>query len=229
MFRVRQELTKLKAANAALMKEKLAAEAAAKEAETRGATALKEAEARASKALEEADADCTKLNKVVEELKAEVQSQVAILEEVSARATEAEAQARQAEEVRDGLTTSLNQLTADRVWMRDHDIAHILETILDAPENAVAVSEIKERAQLAGSRFTDERSGFHGIDTEVVYAAAVDAYNNLSIYALVDNEKSLEAEDYVDRLRLLFDRPKEEDEVVGGAKNDAGTSGTKAD
>ncbi|MFS7994047.1 hypothetical protein Hanom_Chr12g01101281 [Helianthus anomalus] len=69
MFRVRQELTNLKAANAALMKEKVAAEAAAKEAETRGATALKEAEARASKALEEADTDRTKLNKVVEELK----------------------------------------------------------------------------------------------------------------------------------------------------------------
>ncbi|MFS7994046.1 hypothetical protein Hanom_Chr12g01101271 [Helianthus anomalus] len=160
---------------------------------------------------------------------AEVQSQVAILEEVSARATEAEAQERQAEEVRDGLTTSLNQLTADRVWMCDQDIAHILETILDAPENAAAVSEIKERAQQAGSRFTDERSGFHGVDTEAVYAAAVDAYNNLSISALDDTEKSLEAEDYVDRLRLLYDRPKEEDEVVGGAKNDAGTSGTKAD
>ncbi|KAF5805792.1 hypothetical protein HanRHA438_Chr05g0223001 [Helianthus annuus] len=89
-----------------------------------GATALKEAEARAYKALEEADADCTKLNKAVEELKAEVQNQVAILEEVSARATEAEARARQVEE--------------------------IVETILDAPENTAVVNEIKERARQAG-------------------------------------------------------------------------------
>ncbi|KAJ0750167.1 hypothetical protein HanLR1_Chr05g0178781 [Helianthus annuus] len=108
LFRVRQELTNLKAANTALVKEKAAAEAAAKEAEARGATALKEAEARAYKALEEADADRTKLNKAVEELKAEVQNRVAILEEVSARATKAEARARQVEKVRNGLTTSLN-------------------------------------------------------------------------------------------------------------------------
>ncbi|KAJ0668927.1 hypothetical protein HanPI659440_Chr17g0695231 [Helianthus annuus] len=58
LFRVRQELTNLKALNAALMKEKVAAEAAAKEAE-----------AHASKVLEEVDADRTKLDKAVEELK----------------------------------------------------------------------------------------------------------------------------------------------------------------
>ncbi|MFS8004180.1 hypothetical protein Hanom_Chr13g01222661 [Helianthus anomalus] len=260
LFRVRQELTNLKAANAELMKEKAAAEATAKEAETRGAAALKKAEARAFKVLEEADADRTKLTRLYclfillcancQQL--EVQSRVAILEEVSAHAFEAEARARQAEEVRDGLTTSLNQLTANRDWMRDHGIAHIsiwcpfyLCTILDAPENATAVNEIKERARQAGfkvgyneclthvnpffkSKFSDERSGFHGVDTEDVYAATVDAYNNLSISALDDIEKCLQAEDYVDRLRLLFDRP-EEDEGAGGVKNDAGTSGTKAD
>ncbi|MFS7926765.1 hypothetical protein Hanom_Chr04g00300971 [Helianthus anomalus] len=187
---LKQELTNLKAANAALIKEKAATEAAAKEAETRGATALKEVEARAFKALEEADADCTKLNKAVEELK-------------------------------------------------------IVETIHDAPENAYAANEVKECARQAGfkagyteclthvnpffkSRFTDERSGFHGVDTEAVYAAVVDAYNNLSNSSLDDIEKFLEAEDYVDRLRLLFDRPEDEDEAAGGAKNDAGTSGTKA-
>ncbi|MFS8027728.1 hypothetical protein Hanom_Chr16g01502141 [Helianthus anomalus] len=197
MFCVRQELTNLKAANAALMKKKVAAEAAAKEAE-----------ARVSKVLEDADVDRTKLNKVVEELK-------------TARATEAEARARQAEEVRDGLTTSLNQLTTDHDYMRDHGIAHIVATILYAPENATVVNELKERVQQAGfkagyseclshvnpfykSIFTDERSGFHGVDTEALYAAAVDAYNNLSISSIEDIDKCLEAEDYVDRLRLLF-------------------------
>ncbi|KAJ0694164.1 hypothetical protein HanPI659440_Chr15g0605691 [Helianthus annuus] len=130
--------------------------------------------------------------------------------------------------------------------MCDHGITHIVETILDAPENVTVVNEIKERAWQAGfkvgyneclthvnpflkSRFTDERYGFHGVDTEVVYAAKVDAYNNLSISAIEDIEKCLEAEDYVDRLRLLFDRPEEEGEAAGGAKNDVGTSGTKVD
>ncbi|KAJ0699965.1 hypothetical protein HanOQP8_Chr10g0362121 [Helianthus annuus] len=129
--------------------------------------------------------------------------------------------------------------------MREHGIAHIVETILDAPENATAIAEMKERARQAGfkagynkclsdvtpfvtSRLTDERSGFHGIDTEAAYITMVDAYNKLSIPALDDIEKRLEAEDYVDRLRMLFDPP-EEDEGTGGAKDDAGTSGAKAD
>ncbi|KAM0061208.1 hypothetical protein Hdeb2414_s0004g00133281 [Helianthus debilis subsp. tardiflorus] len=141
----------------------------------------------------------------------------------SSRATEAEARASQAEEVRDGLTTSLNQVTADRAWMREHGIAH----------NATTVDEMNECARQAGfkagynkclsdvtpfvtSRLTDEKSGFHGVDTEAAYIAVVDAYNKLSISALVDIDKCLEAEDYVDHLRLLFDPP-EEDEGTAGA------------
>ncbi|MFS7906147.1 hypothetical protein Hanom_Chr01g00055861 [Helianthus anomalus] len=78
------------------------------------------------------------------------------------------------------------------------------------------------------SKFSDERSGFHGVDTEAAYAAAVDAYNKLSITALDDIEKCLEAEDYVDRLHMLFDPP-EEDEDTGGVRDDVGTSGVKDD
>ncbi|KAJ0496020.1 hypothetical protein HanPI659440_Chr03g0097421 [Helianthus annuus] len=182
---------------------------------------------------------------------AEVQNRVAIIEEVSSRTTEAEARARQAEEARDGLATSLSQVTADHLWMREHGIGHVstlyCETILDAPENASAVAETNERACQAGfkagyneclshvnpffkSRFTDERSGFHGVDTEAAYAVAVDAYNKLSIPALDDIEKCLEAEDYVDRLCMLLEPP-EEDDGTDDAENDddAGTSGVKAD
>ncbi|KAJ0781209.1 hypothetical protein HanPI659440_Chr06g0246701 [Helianthus annuus] len=125
--------------------------------------------------------------------------------------------------------------------MCDHGIGHIVGTILDAPENAVAVNDLKERAREAGfkagynqciahvnplfqSRFTDERSGFHGVDTEARYVTAVNAYNNLSLFAIGDIEKCLEVEDYVDRLRLLYEPPEEKN--VGG---DAGTSGTKED
>ncbi|MFS7888224.1 hypothetical protein Hanom_Chr00s000001g01592451 [Helianthus anomalus] len=57
LYRVRQEVTTLKAANAALLMVKAAAEAVAKEAG-----------ARAAKALEEVNADPTNLNKVVEDL-----------------------------------------------------------------------------------------------------------------------------------------------------------------
>ncbi|MFS7999577.1 hypothetical protein Hanom_Chr12g01167981 [Helianthus anomalus] len=194
--------------------EKAAAKAAVKKAEERGA-----------KVLEEADAHCAKLNKAVEELKVDVQNWVTIIEEVSARTTEAKARAREAEEAIDGLSTSLSKVTADHLWMHEHGIRHIVGTILDAPENVSVVAEMNKCAR--ESRFTDERSGFHGVDTEAAYAAMVDAYNNLSILALDDIEKCLEAKDYVDCLRLLFDLP-EEDEDVGGVKNDASTSGTKA-
>ncbi|KAM0028506.1 hypothetical protein Hdeb2414_s0018g00514731 [Helianthus debilis subsp. tardiflorus] len=78
--------------------------------------------------------------------------------------------------------------------MREHGIGHIVETILDAPENASAVAKTNERAHQARfkageneclshvnpffkSRFTDERSGFQGVDTEAAYATEVDAYN----------------------------------------------------
>ncbi|KAJ0917695.1 hypothetical protein HanRHA438_Chr05g0208881 [Helianthus annuus] len=240
LFCVRQEVTNLKAANAALVKEKSAAEAVAKEA--------KEAEARAAKALEEANVDHSYLNKVVEDLKAEMQNRLTIVEEVTARVTEAEARAREVVEVRDSLSSSLDQLKADRDWMRYHGIGHIVGTILDAPENAAAVNELKEHAREAGfkagynrcishmnplyqSKFTDERYGFQGVDTEARYAAAIAAYNDLSIAAINDIDNCLEAVDYVGRLRLLYGDPEgeEEEETAGSGKGDAGTSGTKKD
>ncbi|KAJ0796940.1 hypothetical protein HanPI659440_Chr04g0168131 [Helianthus annuus] len=150
LFHLRQELNNLKAANAALVKEKTAAETSVKEAEARGAAALKEAEARAAKELADANADRTKLNKVVEELQVELKTRESILGEVTSRATEAETRVRQAEEVRDGLATSLARVTNDHAWMRQHGIRHIVEAIHDAPENATVVTNMNERARQAG-------------------------------------------------------------------------------
>ncbi|KAM0004956.1 hypothetical protein Hdeb2414_s0016g00485691 [Helianthus debilis subsp. tardiflorus] len=47
----------------------------------------------------------------------EMQNRVTIIEEVTARAAEAEARAREAAEARDSLISSLDQLKADRDWM----------------------------------------------------------------------------------------------------------------
>ncbi|KAF5796391.1 hypothetical protein HanXRQr2_Chr08g0350891 [Helianthus annuus] len=232
---LKQEVTNLKAANAALMKEKAAAEGVAKEA--------KEAEGRAVKALAEANADRTNLNKTVEGL----QNRVTILADVTARTTEAEARARDATKARDSLVSSFDQLKADRDWMRDHGIGHIVKAILDAPENAACVDQIRLRAREAGfkashnrcishinvlsqGKYTDERSGFHGVDTEARLAAALAAYNDMSISALKELDKCLDAEDYVDRLRLLYgDDEEEEEETAGDGKGGAGTSGTRKD
>ena len=120
----------------------------------------------------------------------------------------------------------------------------IVRTILDTPENAAAVGELIVRAREAGynrcishmnllyqGKFTDERSWFHGVDTEARLSAAVEAYNNLSFSGLSDIDNCLEAEDFLDRLRLLFGDPEEEEEeeTAGSGKGDAGTSGTKKD
>ncbi|MFS7892582.1 hypothetical protein Hanom_Chr00s000670g01654381 [Helianthus anomalus] len=123
------------------MKGKATAEAAAKEA--------KEVGARGAQALEEVNADRNNLNKVVEDFKAEVQNRVTILEEVTAGASEAKARVREVVEARDSLCTSLYQLKVDRDWMHNHDIGHIVGTILDALENAATVNELKERAREA--------------------------------------------------------------------------------
>ncbi|KAM0062005.1 hypothetical protein Hdeb2414_s0004g00142971 [Helianthus debilis subsp. tardiflorus] len=174
-----------------------------------------------------------------------VQNWVTIIEEVTARAAEAEARVREAAEARDSLISSFERVKVDREWLRDLGIGHIIGTVLDAPENTAAVKELRERAREAGfkagyarcishmnplcqSKFTDERSGFHGVDVEARLAAAVEVYNNLSISAIDDIDECLEAEDYVDRLRLLYVDPEEEEgEISGGTKGDAGTGGTK--
>ncbi|KAJ0940305.1 hypothetical protein HanRHA438_Chr02g0081881 [Helianthus annuus] len=218
------------AVNATLVKEKTAAEAAAKEVEARGAAALKEVEACAAavvKELADANADPFKLKKTIEELQEELKTREMIC------ATEAEARERQAEEDRDSLATSIAQLTSDRAWMRQFGIGHIVEAILDAPDNTVAVADVNERAPQAGfkagynqclndvnpffvSKFTDEQCALHDLDTKAAFDAAVDAYNSLTILVVYQIEACLEVDDYVDRLRMLFESRKEGEGTSGG-------------
>uniref|UniRef100_A0A251U4I6 Uncharacterized protein n=1 Tax=Helianthus annuus TaxID=4232 RepID=A0A251U4I6_HELAN len=99
-----------------------------------------------------------------------------MLAEVTARTAEAEMRAREAAEARDSLVSSFDQIKADRDWMRDHGIGHIVKAILDAPENAASVEQIRLRAREDGfkagynrcishinvlpqGKYTDERLG----------------------------------------------------------------------
>ncbi|KAM0040027.1 hypothetical protein Hdeb2414_s0012g00388951 [Helianthus debilis subsp. tardiflorus] len=54
-----------------------------------------------------------------------MQNRVTIVEEVTARVTEAEARAREAAEARDSLSSSLDRLKANRDWMRYRGIGHV--------------------------------------------------------------------------------------------------------
>ncbi|XP_035831078.1 uncharacterized protein LOC118480381 [Helianthus annuus] len=153
--------------------------------------------------------------------------------------TAAEERANVAVEARDALTSSFNQLEADREWMRRHGIAHIVQAIMDAPETAAGLDLVKQRARDAGFKagysrcighmnimskggYTEERSGFHGVDTESLLDAAVASFYDTSLSCVEELDDCLEAADYVDRLRMLYADAEEEDPAGG-----AGTSGTK--
>ncbi|XP_035830104.1 uncharacterized protein LOC118479604 [Helianthus annuus] len=227
LFRAHQELANLKAANAALTKEKAAAEAAAgrvKEDEACNAKALEEAKkagARFANALNEANADRTRLNQTVVSLQAEVQTREAKLADITARVTVAEERANEVVEARDALTSSFNQLEADREWMRSHGIAHIVKAIMDAPETTIGIDLIKQRARDAGFKagynrcighinvlsqggYTNERSGFRDVDTEALLEAAVASFYDMSFSSVEKLDECLDAVDYVDRLRMLY-------------------------
>ncbi|KAF5816477.1 hypothetical protein HanXRQr2_Chr03g0134711 [Helianthus annuus] len=221
----------------------------AKEAGARAAKALEEAkerEGRVSKALEGANADRTRLNQIVGSLQAEVQTREAQLAEITTRVTVAEKRANEAVEARDGLTSSFNQLEADREWMRCHGIAHIVKAILNAPETATGIDLIKQRARDAGFKagynrcighinilskggYTNERSGFCDVDTEALLEAACSSFYDMSISAVEKLDECLEVADYVDHLRMLYADAEEleEENTAGDGQDSAGTSGTK--
>ncbi|KAJ0623982.1 hypothetical protein HanIR_Chr01g0038271 [Helianthus annuus] len=263
LFRVRQELTNAKAANAVLGKEKAAAEVIvvkaqqaearavkalekAKEAGARAAKAFEEAkerESRASKAFEEANAERTRLNQVVGSLQVEVQTREAKFADLTARVTVAEERATEAVEARDALTSSFNQLEADREWMRSRGIAHIVQAIMDAPETATGIDLIKQRARDAGFKagysrcighinvmskggYTEERFGFRDVDTEALLEAAVASFYDTSLSCVEKLDECLEATNYVDRMRMLY-ADAEEENTDGGGQDGAGTNGTK--
>ncbi|KAM0048021.1 hypothetical protein Hdeb2414_s0008g00269741 [Helianthus debilis subsp. tardiflorus] len=127
--------------------------------------------------------------------------------------------------------------------MRAHGIARIVEAIMNSPETAAGVEMVRDRARDAGFKagynrcighlnvmskggHTDERSGFHGVDTEALLKAAEASFYDTPLACEEELDNCLEAADYVDRLRMLYPDVEEEN-PAGGAGGDAGTSGTK--
>ncbi|MFS7979070.1 hypothetical protein Hanom_Chr10g00923031 [Helianthus anomalus] len=242
LFRARQELANAKAANARAVK----ALDEAKEAGARAAKALEEAkerESRSSKVLEAVNAERTRLDQVVASLQAEVQNREVVVTDLTTRVTVAEERANAAVEARDALTSSFHQLEADREWMRCRGIAHIVQTIMDAPETATGIDLIKQRARDVGFKagynrcighinvmskggYTDQRSGFRDVDTEALLDATVASFYDMSFSCVEKLDECLEVAVYVDRLRMLY-ADAEEEEPAGSDQGGAGTSGTK--
>ncbi|XP_035837678.1 uncharacterized protein LOC110901829 [Helianthus annuus] len=249
LFHTRQELANAKAANVALGNEKAAAEAAsakalqAKDEALKALEEAKEAGARAAKALEEANVERLRLDQVVTSLQADVQAREVAVTDLTARVSAAEGRADSAVEAKDALVSSLNQLEADREWMRSCGISRIVEAIMNAPETAAGLNLVRDRARDAGFKagynrcighlnvitkgsHTDERSGFRGVDTESRLKAAEASFYDTSLACIQELDSCLDAADYVDRLRMLYPDV-EEDDAAGNARDDAGTSGTK--
>ncbi|KAJ0770622.1 hypothetical protein HanPI659440_Chr07g0259751 [Helianthus annuus] len=109
--------------------------------------------------------------------------------------------------------------------MRDYSAIYIANAILDAPETTFAVAAVVARARDAGYRagyteclthvnavsekiFTDDQCPLREVEAKVELKATTDAYDALVVPALAQIEECLAADDYVDRLRGLFE-PKE--------------------
>ncbi|KAF5768352.1 hypothetical protein HanRHA438_Chr14g0646091 [Helianthus annuus] len=101
------------------------------------------------------------------------------------------------------------------------DDAKIANAILDAPEVSVAVKVVRTKAHDAGKKvgytecltqvnavserkFTDEHCPVREVDTEGKLKAASEDYDNLVVPTLAQVEECFSADDYVDRLRGLF-------------------------
>ncbi|XP_035838812.1 uncharacterized protein LOC110899838 [Helianthus annuus] len=174
---------------------------------------------------------------------ADVQAREVAVTDLTARVSAAEERADSAMEAKDALVSSLNQLEADREWMRSCGISRIVEAIMNAPETAAGLNLVRDRARDAGFKagynrcighlnvitkgsHTDERSGFRGVDTESHLKAAEASFYDKSLACIQELDSCLDAADYVDRLRMLYPDV-EEDDAAGNARDDAGTSGTK--
>ncbi|KAF5813285.1 hypothetical protein HanXRQr2_Chr03g0096491 [Helianthus annuus] len=194
-----------------------------------------------AKALEEADLSRTNAVKALEEANLALAklertqgpvARDATLADVNRCLVEAEARASKAEEERGQAFSTLDEaismnanLTHDRAWIPKFGVAN---AILHALETTNAVADVVERARDAGymagyteclthvnvvseKKFTDEQCSLRAVDTEAVMKAAIDAYVALVVPALAQVEECLVADDYVDRLRALFE-PKEDAE-----------------
>ncbi|KAJ0934446.1 hypothetical protein HanRHA438_Chr03g0107541 [Helianthus annuus] len=159
------------------------------------------------------------------------------LVEAEARASKAEEERGQAFSTLDEAISMNANLTHDRAWIPKFGVVHlnalssffnVANAILHALETTNAVADVVERARDAGymagyteclthvnvvseKKFTDEQCSLRAVDTEAVMKAAIDAYVALVVPALAQVEECLVADDYVDRLRALFE-PKEDAE-----------------
>ncbi|KAJ0930066.1 hypothetical protein HanPSC8_Chr04g0145011 [Helianthus annuus] len=154
LYHLHQENVNLKAANAALVKEQAAAVAAMKDAEASHEALVKALEeanvrrARMAKTIEEAKTAYVTLEQ--EDSRKELQAREVILAVVNRRLMKVEARAAKAEEERDDMATTNANLVADRTWMRNFSVFHVVNAILDALENTNAVAGVVGRAREAG-------------------------------------------------------------------------------
>ncbi|MFS7998639.1 hypothetical protein Hanom_Chr12g01156281 [Helianthus anomalus] len=198
-----------------------------KEAESRGAATVKE--------LADANVGRSSLLKTIEDHKRipfhtcrfsckQEEARETILGDVNRRLEETEGRARQVAEERDGLATSNAQLVDDHDWMQEFGVANLCILSLIIPCNTreagfkAGYNECLTYGNaLSPKKFTDERCALRGVDTKAAYSAAAEAYNGLIVPALEQIEACLEAGDYVDRLRILFE-PCKDGEGTSGAK-----------
>ncbi|MFS8008342.1 hypothetical protein Hanom_Chr14g01271561 [Helianthus anomalus] len=209
-YHLRQKIVNLKAANAGLEKRENAAVATMEEAIVARTTTV----------------EAMRKPTLRETARKDLQAKDVALAEVTRRLIEAEVRA-YAEGPRVTKVEEDHQRVLDQhaEAVAQLDDAKIVNAILDAPEVSVAVKAVRAKARDAGykagyteclthvnvvseRKFIDEQCPVREVDTKGELKAVSDAYDNLVVPTLGHVKECLAADDYVNRLRGLFE-PKE--------------------
>ncbi|MFS7999222.1 hypothetical protein Hanom_Chr12g01163501 [Helianthus anomalus] len=100
-------------------------------------------------------------------------------------------------------------LDTDRQWMHDYEVDDAVVVLRakvhDGGYKAAYTECLTHVNAMSKKKFTDEQCRAREIDTKGELKAASDAYNTLIVPILAQVEEYLAADDYVDRLRELFE------------------------
>ncbi|MFS7913252.1 hypothetical protein Hanom_Chr02g00139671 [Helianthus anomalus] len=175
-----------------------------------------------------------------EQLKAEVESAKKDLElertekaETSRRLAETEEKLENSETARATVESELEPLKSDKLWLKEHGIASVAESILNSEELDKTVAHPLVVAQNDGyahgyaecshhvvnSLKVDcdtSKSATHGVNIEVALAAAKAQFNNLQLLVMDLINVTLQSEDHVAQLKEIFpvrEEDKDEDQA----------------
>ncbi|MFS7888852.1 hypothetical protein Hanom_Chr00s000002g01599931 [Helianthus anomalus] len=107
--------------------------------------------------------------------------------------------------------SELEPLKSDMLWLKEHGIASVAESVLNSEELDKTVAHLLVAAWNDG--FAQCKSATHGVDTEAALVAAKTQFNTLQLHVMDLINVALHSEEFMTCLREIFlDREEGEDE-----------------